>query len=120
MSEPAASDSATARRVAENDSRFREANERISKAARRADLDQIPFVCECANLRCREIVRLRRSEYEEVRASGRRFLEVPGHEAASMGWGTVVDRRDGYVVVEKIGEAAEIVEALDPRGDERE
>jgi hypothetical protein len=115
VSEPAPRQSATARRVAENDARFREANERISAAAERADLEPIPFICECANPRCRAILRLTRAEYEDVRASGRRFLSLPGHEAAAMGWERVVDRRDGYFVVEKIGEAAEMVEDMNPR-----
>ena len=118
MSEPAAHESAAAQRVAENEARFRAANERISEAARRADLPRIPFVCECANLRCAAILRLSRDEYEVVRADGRRFLNAPGHEAAAMGWATVVDRHDEYVVVERVGEAAELVEALPREGDE--
>jgi hypothetical protein len=107
-----------AERVAENQVRFRAANEEISAIAQRgADLPRIPFVCECANPRCVEILRLSRPEYEAIRADGRWFLNAPGHEAAALGWGVVVDRGDGFVVVEKIGEAGDISEALDPRRD---
>jgi hypothetical protein len=105
-----------AKRVAENQARFREANEEISAIAERgADLPRIPFVCECANPRCVEILRLSRSQYEAIRADGRRFLNAPGHEAAALGWGVVVERGDGFVVVEKIGEAGDFSDALDPR-----
>jgi hypothetical protein len=108
-----------AERVAENQARFRAANEKISALALRTDLPRIPFVCECANPRCVEIVRLTQAEYEAIRADGRHFLNAPGHEAAALGWGVVVERRDGFVVVEKIGEAGAIAEALDPRRDGR-
>jgi hypothetical protein len=107
-----------AKRVAENQARFRVANEEISAIALRgAELPRIPFVCECADPRCVEILRLSRSVYETVRADGRRFVNAPGHEAASLGWGVVVERGDGFVVVEKTGEAGDISEALDPRRD---
>jgi hypothetical protein len=104
-----------ARRVAENQARFREANEDINAIARQADLPRIPFVCECANPRCVEILRLSRAEYEAIRADGRLFLNAPDHEAAALGWAVVVERRSDFVVVEKIGEAGQISEALDPR-----
>jgi hypothetical protein len=104
-----------ARRVAENQARFREANEDINAIARQADLPRIPFVCECANPRCVEILRLSRAEYEAIRADGRRFLNAPDHDAAALGWAVVVERRPDFVVVEKIGEAGQISEALDPR-----
>ena len=108
-----------ARRVAENQSRFRQANESINSIAQRADLPRIPFVCECANPRCLEIIKLSRAEYEAVRADGRRFLNAPGHEAAARGWAKVVERHLDFVVVEKVGEAGEITKALDPRAGPR-
>jgi hypothetical protein len=74
-------------------------------------------VCECANPECVEILRLSRSEYEAIRADGRRFLNAPGHEAAALGWGVVVEKGEGFVVVEKIGDAGNISDALDPRRD---
>lgn len=117
VTEPAADSSPSAQRVAENQARFREANERISTIAERADVERIPFVCECADAGCREILRLVREEYEAIRADGRRFLNAPGHEDASSAWGVVVDRRDRYVIVEKIGEAGDRVEASDPRAE---
>lgn len=51
-----------------------------------------------------------------MRENGRHFVNAPGHEAASEGWGVVVARADHYVVVEKIAAAGELAERL--KGDE--
>ena len=47
-------------RIAKNDAKFREANERISAAAEEHAVEgmRIPFICECADPTCMEIVRL--------------------------------------------------------------
>jgi hypothetical protein len=103
-------------RIATNNATFREANERISAAAGSYGIETpIPFICECSDPRCSGIIRLGLDEYEEVRANSRHFLNLPGHEAASKGAAVVVDRRDGYSIVEKTGRAGEIVDALDER-----
>jgi hypothetical protein len=98
-------------RIAENQSRFREANETIQASANNIGLaDPIPFICECADRACTEIVRLTFDGYEDVRQYPRRFFNATGHEAISVeaGAGVVVDRYDEYVVVEKIDLAGEI------------
>ena len=77
----------------------------------------MPFICECADPACTELVRLTFAEYEDVRADSRHFVNAPGHEVNADGYGRVVSRHDGYVVVEKLGAAAKIVEQLDPRGE---
>lgn len=103
-------------RIATNNATFREANERISAAAGSYGIETpIPFICECSDPRCSEVIRLRLDEYEEVRANPRHFLNIPGHEAASKGLAVVVERRDSYSIVEKTGRAGEIVEGLDER-----
>jgi hypothetical protein len=102
-------------RVAKNDATFRNANEKIARAAEGTDVEQVPFICECADERCTEIVRLTLAEYEHVRADGRRFMKAPGHEVNAVPHARVIERHDGYLVVEKVGEAAEIAEELDPR-----
>ena len=116
MTEPAIDPGAQARRVAENDARFRQANENISRVAEDVSVECIPCVCECADLRCREIVHVPRAAYEEIRADGRRFLNAPNHVVAAAGWARLVEHRDGYDVVEKLGEAGDIADQLDPRG----
>jgi hypothetical protein len=98
-------------RIGENQSTFREANEKIERAAERFGLDdRIPFICECADRSCTAIVRLDPGTYEVIRRDPRRFFNVRGHEALSVenGAGVVVDERDDYTVVEKIGIAGEV------------
>jgi hypothetical protein len=103
-------------RIAKNNAIFREANEQISAAAGVYQVDMpIPFLCECPAPTCREIVRLELEEYEAIRADSRRFLNVPGHHDAAQEAAVVVEERDGYVIIEKVGRAGEIVEALDER-----
>jgi hypothetical protein len=102
----------TAIRIAENQSRFREANEEIEAAADRMHLrGRVPFLCECPRSECTDLVRLTLEEYEEVREFPRYFLTVPGHQdvAVDRGAAVVVAEEDGrYVTVEKIGLAGEI------------
>jgi hypothetical protein len=109
-------DDQTVERIAENQSRFREANEQIEATADRMHLiGAVPFVCECPTTTCTEIVRMSLEDYEEVRQYDRRFFVVPGHQeiAVSSGAGTVVghDQDGRFVLVDKIGVAGEIAEA---------
>jgi hypothetical protein len=102
-------------RIARNNATFRDANEHIGAAAGAYGIDSpIPFICECADARCSAIARLTLVQYEEVRADSRHFLNVPGHQDAT----EIVVERDGYVIVEKLGRAGDIVDALDERSPE--
>jgi hypothetical protein len=103
----------TLERIAINQSRFREANERIELAADKMGLvGPVPFICECAQTDCVEIVRLSIEGYEEVRHDPRLFFTAPGHQqiAVDAGAGVVVGNGDGYVLVEKVGVAGQIAE----------
>ena len=107
-----------AERVARNDAIFREANEGIERAAKQfAPPEPVPFICECADLSCRELVRLTLSEYEDVRSSPVRFVVAAGHQLDGTDLEEVVARRPGYVVVEKRAGAAPIAAELDPRSE---
>jgi hypothetical protein len=109
-------DSLMEERIARNQATFRDANERIHAAAGVYAVDMpVPFICECANPTCSDVVPLELREYEEIRSDPRRFLNKPGHQAAAQGAAIVVDERNGYVIVEKVGHAGEIAEALDER-----
>ena len=110
----------TAERVARNDALFREANERIRSTAQSMELDHseaLPFLCECAEESCTTVLRLSQDEYEAVRAHPTHFINARGHADNGEGWVRVLDEFDRYTVVEKVGEAAEIVAELDPRGE---
>ncbi len=90
-------DLVTQERVARNDALFREANEGIQEAASKYDvLEQIPFICECADGNCRELLVLSMDEYEEIRGNPRHFLNAPGHVRAAQGAAEVVDDRGRY------------------------
>jgi hypothetical protein len=104
-------------RIARNDSSFREANEKIARAAGEYErVEHVPFICECATQSCTVIVNLSLAEYEEVRSAPARFFVAPGHQA-SEGLVSLLEDRDRYVVLEKKGRAGEVATELDPRSD---
>ena len=107
----------TAQRVAENEARVRKVNEEIEEAVERLQpsLRLIPFVCECGRLECIAILRLSLDDYNAVRQDARWFICIRGHELTQAAHERVIQTRDGYVIVEKQGEAAKIAERLDPR-----
>jgi hypothetical protein len=105
-----------ARRIAENESRFREINERL-----RADLRALPddepveFVCECGRLDCSQPVRMTVAEYEATRGEATEFFVVPGHEAPDVE--DVVDGNERFARVRKRPDTADLVRETDPRSD---
>ena len=109
----------TARRVAENEARVRKVNEEIEAAVERLrpDLRLVPFVCECGHPACIVTLRLPLEDYNAVRNHGRWFICSPGHELTQAGHERIIETRDGFVIVEKQGEAAEVAERLDPRAE---
>jgi hypothetical protein len=112
-----------AERVARNDAAFRDSNERVVGLAQsfRDDLEApLPVLCECADVSCTEVVQLTLREYESVRQVPTWFINAPGHHRNGRGWVSVVATCEGYEVVEKVGDAAEIAIELDPRGDDDE
>jgi hypothetical protein len=101
----------TTERIAENQASFREANEKIEAAADNMELiARIPFICECADPNCMEIIHLSQDEYEAVRQHPARFFTAPGHAALSLAANAAVvaAELDGYTLVDKIGVAGEI------------
>ncbi len=101
-------------RIAANESAFREINEAIERGQWPGEpAGPVAFRCECARLGCNELIELSISEYEEIREHGRRFAVAPGHEASEAE--AVVEKRPGYAVVEKLGQAGEVAESADPR-----
>jgi hypothetical protein len=99
-------------KAARNQALWREVNERIRAVAETAE--HMEFLCECADLDCTETLNLTVAEYERIRSSGVRFPIASGHDFFPE-FENVVEENDGYVVVQKIGIAAEEAERLDPR-----
>jgi hypothetical protein len=93
-------------RIHANNRRFRQANEKIRDRAESlgADMDQLPFLCECPVEDCVEILRLTRAQYKAVRDNPHWYVTAVGHEEAEKPVAVVVSRNDGYVVVEKGGD----------------
>jgi hypothetical protein len=104
----------SARRAAENEATFREVNETLQEKAMELDLSggRTPYLCECDDERCTQVVLLTGEEYEQVRASPRAFVLAVGHESSD---DRLVRQSPDYVVVEKTGEKAELVEQRYPR-----
>lgn len=102
------------KRMAENETLFREVNERVSTLSDRLGPD-VPYeyLCECANPDCTFRIALSTSEYEGIRADPRQFLVLPMHYTPEVE--TLVAENHAYWIVRKTGEAGEFVEQLDPR-----
>ncbi len=100
-------------RYAQNEAIFRRANERLAERIQEIapTLAEFPFICECGDPRCTQIVTLSPEEYGQVRSHPARFFVVPGHEGDS---DETVVRRDAHVsVIEKAGEALAAVESYE-------
>ena len=76
-----------ARRIAENESRFRASNEKIEDAVLRFDPDPltVPFVCECGRPECLQTVRLSILEYEARQSTWKLFL-MPARPSDHYRW----------------------------------
>lgn len=98
-------------RAARNESLFREVNDQVVALAWHATDETVGFVCECSDADCAERLHVPLGVYQDVRSNPRRFIVVPGHERVELE--TVVDRNDGYTVVEKEGVAGRIADRLD-------
>lgn len=98
------------RRIAENEARFRDINERLNRDLEGLDLagGRVTFVCECGHTDCAEPLELSCEEYTRARQDPMLFVLVPGHEITDTE--TVLAQGDGYVVVRKHAEAAPIVD----------
>lgn len=113
-------DEAQQRRIAVNESRFREANEHIAESvdAIRGDNSgdvQFSIMCECAIPECLAMVDVSRSAYEAVRVHPSQFMVRPDHVLPAAE--DVISKLDDYWIVEKIEAGKVVAELLDPRSD---
>ena len=108
---------ARARRIADNESRFRDINERLEADLRRlpSDEDPVDFVCECGYIECTESVSLTVAEYEQVRQDPTTFAMVPGHDIDDVE--DVVFTNDRYAVARKKPPTWPVVTETDRRTD---
>jgi hypothetical protein len=102
------------RRIAANESAFREVNEAIERGLWPGEANSlVAFRCECASLDCDRLVELAPVEYEQVRSDPRRFFVLRGHELPEAE--IVVEIHERYVVVEKMAAAGAMAQAENPR-----
>ncbi len=91
-------------RIARNQALFREVNERIWETVEEFGSHpaehglRLAFVCECGHGECTEQLLLDTEEYGRMRSEPSRRLVRRGH--AHDHADTVVEERDGYLVVE--------------------
>jgi hypothetical protein len=93
-------------RLAANEARFREINE--AAQPQRESQGSGRFVCECSDRSCTAWIELPLTEYTAVRANPRRFIVAPSHELPDVD--NIVERHEGYFVVEKPESVAHVVE----------
>ncbi len=102
------------KRLAEVQVLLRDSNEKIKGRNRDAHArSRMLFLCECSDLRCKELVKLTLREYEGVRSVPDRFLIAVGHETPEVE--AVVAENKRFAVVEKLAAAKDVSTANDPR-----
>lgn len=103
-------------RVAANEGLFRAVNEQIVGLTDSWGGEPLDLVSECGDRDCMQRVRVDPPEYERIRQDPHRFIVIPGRELPDVE--TVVERNDGYLVVEKHLETHDQVEESDRRTDD--
>jgi len=100
-------------RSAKNEALLREVNERIEEVGRHLqvlpDGELLDFRCECGRPECEDLITMTVTTYEHVRAQNDTFAVVEGHEDAEIE--RVVERGEGYVIVDKRPRAERFVGA---------
>ena len=83
----------------DNESIFREANERIAESARNLSLSgPAPFLCECPDERCTQLIPMALEEYAAARQGRSQFFTVPGHEPGSA---AVLEQNDRFTLIDR-------------------
>jgi len=99
-------------RAAKNEDASRKLNDSIDEMTP-ASVEVLLILCECARKDCLLVIEVPHAVYEAVREVPTRFIVGIGHEVAE--FERVVSNDDGYLIVEKTGEAALVAGLLDPR-----
>ena len=101
-------------RKAENESYFRELNERLKhRPGQLRPGGRLEIVCECSREECTVRLVVPVAQYEQVRANPRAFLVAPGH--GEPGVERVLAADGSYEIVEKQGEAGLVAVVENPR-----
>lgn len=99
-------------RIAANEARFRDLNERIAhKDAARSN--ELEIICECGDPDCLERLIVTLGEYEQARSDPTLFLAKPGHLKAEAEH--IIASYPDHQLIRKTGDAATVAEERDPR-----
>lgn len=104
-------DELAARRAGRREANLRRANDRIAEAQERLATEPhepVTILCECAREDCDSTIDLRMEEFDELRDDARRFVVLDGHVVVEIE--SIVSSGEGWVIVEKRGEAARAAE----------
>ena len=96
-----------AKRLALNETLFRDVNALIEKEQRANQDERTTFVCECAEINCQMRLSVALEEYKAVRANPMRFLIYPGHEVEEIEK-VVGGEPPRYLVIEKLGPGRDV------------
>jgi len=103
----------SAERAARNEVAFRHVNESLEEKREELELGgRTPFLCECGDESCTELISLTLSQYEHVRSRPTWFVVADEHDTRA----ETVEQHDGYVIVSKGGVAGAIASEENPRG----
>jgi hypothetical protein len=95
-------------RVARNEALFQEVNRQIEKLEERLGRRKtLALLCECSKKHCLDGFEVDPAVYERVRSNPLLFFVVPGHE--ERGIEQIVERTRTFLIVEKVGRAAEAI-----------
>lgn len=101
-------------RAGRNEEVFRTINQSIDAGARMHGIDSPQrFHCECAVASCESEIYVPAADYEHVVNERYCFMVAPGHEVLEVE--RVVERHDGFTVVEKQGEARAQIDRAHPQ-----
>jgi Tfp pilus assembly protein PilX len=98
-------------RISKNETVMRAANRELQHAEEEVSngsATRLEVLCECGRDDCDGVLTITLGEFEEVHSQGDRFVVLYGHNTPDIE--TVVEEREGYLVVDKFGEAEEIAE----------
>ncbi len=115
MSEGDGRGSLQERRFAANQTVFRRSNERLSRRLGPSAPNLVPYVCECGDDSCSDLILLPSAEYDHVRSNSAWLLIALDHAILSGGSERIAETHERYQVAEKSGTAGELAVALDTR-----
>jgi hypothetical protein len=104
---PSSAGGGDARRAGRREANLRALNARIAESQEEIAVmleSPLTVLCECADPECNDSIELSQATFARLRDDPRRFVVVDGHVLHDVE--DVVERGDGWLIVEKRGEAA--------------